>query len=124
VMQTLSGWMACVVVLPALMIWHAPVIAAPMELPWGLLLTMGLFGALAHLSMNWSLRFAPASTVAPMQYLEIPVAAVIGLAMFGDFPNWLELVGIALTIGAGLYAIYREQQAARAMPHRPQSAAE
>ncbi|WP_179379614.1 DMT family transporter [Jannaschia marina] len=75
-----------------------------------LLLAMGLLGTVAHLLMTWSLRFAPASTLAPMQYLEIPVAALIGLALFGDFPNPLAMAGIAVTIGTGLYILWRERE--------------
>lgn len=75
-----------------------------------LLLAMGLLGTGGHLLMTWSLRFAPAATLAPMQYLEIPVAALIGLAMFGDWPNGLAQVGIAVTIATGLYILWRERQ--------------
>ena len=60
--------------------------------------------------MTWSLRFAPASTVAPMQYLEIPVAAIVGWLIFSDFPNGLALLGIAITIGAGLFIVFRERR--------------
>ncbi|WP_299839792.1 DMT family transporter [uncultured Jannaschia sp.] len=77
-----------------------------------LLLTMGLLGTLAHLMMTWSLRYAPTSTVAPMQYLEIPMAAIIGLAMFGDFPNPMAMTGIGVTIATGLYILWRERGAA------------
>ena len=77
-----------------------------------LLLTMGLLGTGAHLMMMWSLRHAPASTLAPMQYLEIPVAAVFGLLIFGDFPNPLAMAGIAVTIATGLYILWREREVA------------
>ena len=77
-----------------------------------LLLTMGLLGTGAHLMMTWSLRHAPASTLAPMQYLEIPVAAVFGLLIFGDFPNPLAMAGIAVTIATGLYILWREREVA------------
>lgn len=73
-----------------------------------LLIAMGLLGTFAHLMMTWSLRYAAASTLAPMQYLEIPVAAVIGLWLFGDFPNPLAMAGIAVTIATGLYILWRE----------------
>jgi len=43
-----------------------------------LLLLIGIIGTIAHLLMTWSLRFAPSATVAPMQYLEIPIATLIG----------------------------------------------
>ncbi|SFI22946.1 DMT family transporter [Jannaschia pohangensis] len=76
---------------------------------WPILVLMGALGTLSHLLMTWSLRYAPASTLAPIQYLEIPVAAVIGLALFGDLPNPLALAGIAVTIGTGLYILWRER---------------
>jgi drug/metabolite transporter (DMT)-like permease len=69
--------------------------------------------------MTWSLRFAPTSTVAPMQYLEIPFAAAVGLVLFGDFPNGLALGGIGVTVAAGLYVIARERAVSRSEPHTP-----
>lgn len=78
-----------------------------------LLAGLGVLGTLGHLLMTWSLRFAPASTLAPMQYLEIPVAAVVGLLIFGDFPNGLAILGIAITISAGLYIVLRERTLSR-----------
>ncbi len=77
-----------------------------------LLAGIGVLGTGAHLALTWSLRFAPTSTVAPMQYLEIPFAVLIGLAMFGELPGPLAFAGIAVVMAAGLYIIYREQRLA------------
>lgn len=90
---------------------HIPMVA-PDTLEVTLLLLYGTLGTVAHLLMTWSLKFAPASTLAPMQYLEIPVATVVGYLVFKDFPNGLALIGIAITIGAGLYVVYRENHVA------------
>lgn len=79
---------------------------------WGLLAALGLIGTFAHLFMTWSLRFAPASTLAPMQYLEIPFGTAIGWLIFSDLPNGLAAVGICITVGAGLYIILRERRLA------------
>jgi drug/metabolite transporter (DMT)-like permease len=49
-----------------------------------------------------------------VQYLEIPFATLIGLAVFGDFPNGLALSGIAVTMSAGLYIVFRERALSRA----------
>ena len=49
--------------------------------------------------MTWSLRFAPSATLAPMQYLEIPVAPFLGWAFCGDLPNGLAALGIILEDG-------------------------
>lgn len=75
-----------------------------------LLTALGILGTLAHLFMTWSLRFAPASTLAPMQYLEIPFGTAIGWLIFADFPNGLAAVGICITVAAGLYVIVRERR--------------
>ena len=75
---------------------------------WSLLLALGLLGSLAHLLMTWSLRYAPSATLAPMQYLEIPFATMIGFLVFNDLPDPLATVGIVITISAGLYIILRE----------------
>jgi drug/metabolite transporter (DMT)-like permease len=89
---------------------------SPITGDWPFWLVMGLLGTGAHLLMTWSLRFAPASTLAPMQYLEIPIAAIIGLLVFGDWPNGLALAGIAVTIATGLYIVWRENADQRAAP--------
>jgi drug/metabolite transporter (DMT)-like permease len=80
-----------------------------------LLALIGTIGTLAHLLMVWSLRYAPSATLAPMQYLEIPIATIIGFLMFKDLPNGLAMLGICITIAAGLYVVYRERLASRAV---------
>ncbi|WP_071672557.1 DMT family transporter [Nioella nitratireducens] len=78
-----------------------------------LLLAIGVIGTTAHLLMTWSLRFAPSATLAPMQYLEIPIATLIGWLIFGDLPDGLAAIGITITILSGLYVIWREQMTSR-----------
>ena len=65
--------------------------------------------------MTWSLRYAPSATLAPMQYLEIPFATVLGFVVFGDLPDPVATVGILVTIAAGLYVVLRERSIARAL---------
>lgn len=79
-----------------------------------LLLAIGLLGTLAHLLMTWSLRFAPSATLAPMQYLEIPFATLVGWAVFSEFPNGLAAIGICVTMASGLYIVFRERAMAKA----------
>jgi drug/metabolite transporter (DMT)-like permease len=112
-LQAVSGFMAILLMVP--LIWLGPKlniaafeIISPSKVQWALLLGIGVLGSVAHLLMTWSLRYAPSATLAPMQYLEIPFATVIGLLVFGDFPNPLATVGIAITMAAGLFIILRE----------------
>jgi drug/metabolite transporter (DMT)-like permease len=81
-----------------------------------LLAALGLLGTMAHLVLTWSLRFAPSTTLAPIQYLEIPFATVIGWLIFRDLPNGLAASGIGVIMAAGLYVVARERALARAVP--------
>lgn len=111
-LQAISGAQAVALLLPAFLVLpNAPTMARLLDPGTSitLLLGLGLLGTLAHLLMTWSLRFAPSATLAPMQYLEIPIGTVIGWLIFHDLPNGLAALGIIITIGAGLYIIGRER---------------
>ena len=119
-LQAVSGVMAVMIILPLLALGSATDIAPlqiiqPDAVDWTLLLGIGILGTIAHLLMTWSLRFAPSATLAPMQYLEIPFATLLGLLIFSDLPNPLAGLGILITVGAGLYVIMRERATARAL---------
>lgn len=114
-LQCVSGMMAMVVMLPLVAIgagasWGGFELVWPNGGDFILLLFLGGIGTMAHLLMTWSLRFAPSATLAPMQYLEIPVATIIGWLVFRDLPNGLAAIGIAVTIASGLYVIRREHR--------------
>ncbi len=106
-LQAISGLQACALLLPVI-VFTTPEITALNSGTIAMLLVLGVIGTLAHLFMTWSLRFAPASTLAPMQYLEIPFGTAIGWAVFADLPNGLATIGIFITMAAGLYVIIRE----------------
>ncbi len=115
-LQAISGMQATVLLIVVVMLRPDLAGAAPFALTasslW-LLAALGVLGTLAHLFMTWSLRFAPASTLAPMQYLEIPFGTAIGWLVFADLPNGLAAIGICITVGAGLYIILRERRLAK-----------
>lgn len=120
-LQAVSGLFATVLLAPVLLIGtQMNIQELSMTLPssdlnW-LLIAIGVLGTVAHLLMTWSLRYAPSATLAPMQYLEIPVATLIGWVIFSDLPDGLAAVGIVITIAAGLYVILRERASARSAP--------
>lgn len=117
-LQAVSGVMASVGLLPVLFFGHQMDIAVfavkmPSAYETSLLLGIGILGTAAHLLMTWSLKYAPAATVAPMQYLEIPIATFIGWLIFADLPNMMASIGIAVIMGAGLFIVMRERVAAK-----------
>ncbi|WP_136634782.1 DMT family transporter [Pseudooceanicola onchidii] len=125
-MQGVSGGMAVLILAPfavAGLIWQGPLSPAPIPSgAWPLYLVLGVLGSFGHLLMTWSLRYAPSATLAPMQYLEIPFATVIGFLIFRDLPNGLAALGIGVTMAAGLYIILRERAIARQTVTAPQAA--
>ncbi len=115
-LQAVSGLMASAALVPLMLMaggggWPELRLAGLPAADWRLLLLMGAVGTVAHLLMTWSLRFAPAATLAPMQYLEIPFATAIGFAMFAALPNGLAALGILITVASGLYVVHRERAA-------------
>lgn len=117
-LQAVSGMMAVPILALFLLVpgeIEALSLVRPTATEMALLFAIGALGTMAHLLMTWSLRYAPAATVAPMQYLEIPVATVIGWLVFRDLPNGMAAFGIALTVAAGLYVILRERRVSRAV---------
>lgn len=80
---------------------------------WLWLLGVGFFATVSHMMMTYALSLAPSATLAPLQYLELPVATFFGYLVFRDFPNALTLTGIVIIISAGLYMIHRERLTAR-----------
>lgn len=120
-LQAMSGLMATPALVVALAFgWSAGLpgfeVRAPDASEAAMLAALGVIGTLAHLLMTWSLRFAPASTLAPIQYLEIPFATIVGYIIFGDLPNSMAAVGIVITIAAGLYVVYSERRNAETVP--------
>ncbi|MEL6683057.1 MAG: DMT family transporter [Pseudomonadota bacterium] len=115
-LQAISGIQATAILIPILILAPHLTEGTAEEFTgrtWMLLLSLGVIGTVAHLFMTWSLRFAPASTLAPMQYLEIPFGTAIGWLIFKDLPNGLAAIGICITVGAGLYIILRERRLSR-----------
>ena len=76
-----------------------------------LLLLMGVFGTAGHLLFVQAGRLAPSSLIAPMQYVEIVAAALLGYLVFGDFPDFWKWVGIGIIVASGGYVFWRESRA-------------
>ena len=85
----------------------------PQGLFWIWLFGVGFWATISHICVTYALKFAPASTTAQLHYSEIASSVLFGYLVFGDFPNRLAMLGIAVIILAGLYVIYRERLVTR-----------
>ena len=123
--QLHTSMIAAVLCLPVLLLadgsgWHMMDPVLPQGVAWIWLFGVGFWAAASHMCMTVALRYAPASTVAPLHYLEIVSAVLLGYVVFGDFPNALTWAGIAVIVASGLYAIHRERiTASQALPTQP-----
>ncbi|WP_417622706.1 DMT family transporter [Parasphingorhabdus sp.] len=75
---------------------------------WGYLLGIGLFGALGQLGITQSLRYAPVSTIVPMDYSALIWATFFGIVIFGQYPGLSIWLGAPIIIGSGLFIAWRE----------------
>lgn len=79
---------------------------------WALLAALGVIGTCAHMLVVFAFKRAPASVLAPFQYLEIISATTLGFFIFGDFPDPMTWLGISIIVASGLYVFHREQKVA------------
>jgi len=75
---------------------------------WILFGSIGVLGGFMQYFVAKALEQAPASVVSPYLYGELVVAAVVGLAVFGEFPDQWTWVGAAVIAASGIYIAYRE----------------
>ena len=73
---------------------------------------LGLVSALCHFLSIAAFRRAEASVLAPLVYVELVGAALIGYFAFGEVPGLATLAGAALIAAAGLALARRERQPA------------
>lgn len=104
--QLWSSGMAAVAILPfALSDWHWPTDAVT----WGVFGLIGLFGAAGHICATIAHRWADASILAPVIYIQIFLAALAGILLFDTWPTVWTLGGGLIIIASGLYIWQRER---------------
>ena len=81
-------------------------------LPW--LVLIGFCGVLAHLSLTTALTLAPASYVAPIDFLRLPLIAVVAFLLYAEPIDPYVLIGGVVIFG-GIWLNVRAQMRARAV---------
>ncbi len=95
-----------------------PVMPDALNTLW--LFGVGFWAAASHFCMTVAMRHAPAATLAPLHYLELPMAVFLGFAIFGDFPDALSWLGMGVIVASGLWII--RHQSRQALPLLPDEA--
>ena len=73
-----------------------------------LLILGGTFLTGGYLTAVASMRVGEISYVAPFRYVSLVVAIILGLVVFGEWPDGWTWAGSALVVSAGIYSIWRE----------------
>ena len=53
---------------------------------------------------------APASVIAPFEYLSLPISVMWGFVIWREIPTLMTLAGALLTLSSGMYILYRERK--------------
>lgn len=81
---------------------------------WLLIGSLGVLAAGGHLLMIMALRAAPATTLSPFTYAQLVWATLLGWLVFGDFPDRMSLIGMAIIVVSGVVVAYSERYGKKA----------
>lgn len=81
---------------------------------WLMLAGLGAIATVGHIMVVVAFSRVQAGVLAPFQYVEIISATLLGLVIFGDFPDATRWFGVLVIIASGLYVFHRERRLARA----------
>jgi drug/metabolite transporter (DMT)-like permease len=90
-----------------------PLLVESYALPWrdlGLICLMGALGTTGHFLFIRAFQRAPASALTPFSYTQLIWSTVLGWLVFGQFPDRISLVGIAIIAGSGLLLGWHERR--------------
>lgn len=93
----------CAVTLPWL--WKMPDAEG-----WSLMIALGLVSTIGQFLVYEGFRYAPASVIAPTEYIGLLWAFLLGYMIWAEIPTAHTLVGAALIIGASLTLLWWEQR--------------
>ncbi|MGP6087658.1 DMT family transporter [Antarctobacter jejuensis] len=85
---------------------------------WPVFIGLGICSGAVGYCLSAAYRMANAATIAPFEYIGLPMAILWGWMIFGDWPVAATWAGCILIIGAGIFVFLREQARARPLPGR------
>lgn len=85
--------------------WVWPTLA---DLPWALAIGAGSYAA--HYCITRSVRIADATVVVPVDFLRLPLIAVVGAAAYGEALDPLVFVGAAVIFAGTWFTLSRERR--------------
>ena len=85
-----------------------------------ILVALGVIASMQQIALSTSHRFAPASTLATLRYLSIPLGMIAGMVFFDEVVTSQFILGSCIVIAASIFIIYRERVTSGAQAHAPE----
>jgi drug/metabolite transporter (DMT)-like permease len=89
--------------------WETP--SEPVH--WALLCVIGVLASVGHYLLIRAYDYASATLLAPYTYSGLIWAMLLGLAVFGNFPDGWSLTGMAVIVLSGLFLASRQRLTVR-----------
>jgi drug/metabolite transporter (DMT)-like permease len=83
------------------------------------LVALGVIASVQQIALSTSHRFAPASTLATLRYLSIPLGMIAGMVFFDEVVTGQFILGSSIVIAASIFIIYRERVTSGVNRHAP-----
>lgn len=123
---TMIAWFgviaSCVMAIPAVLVWQTPTLQ-----DWGWLALVGALGSAAQTCLVRAYTVGEATAVAPFDYVKLIYAVLVGITIFGEWPDEWTVVGALIIVGSALYIARREAKLDKsqrlATPSEPDSGA-
>jgi drug/metabolite transporter (DMT)-like permease len=77
---------------------------------WFWLVMIGILGTIAQISLSQALKETEPTAVLPFDFLKLVWAALLGLWVFGELPDFYTWVGAFVVFGSSFYIAWREHQ--------------
>ncbi len=91
----------------------------PTDGDWKYMIGLGCNAAIIGYCLSQAYRISDVATIAPFEYVGMPLAVFWGWMIWSDLPEWEVWTGMAMIAGAGLFVFLREQQKARKVARGP-----
>jgi len=102
-------YMVPVSLVPALFVWSVPSLQA-----WLWVAIMAIVSVGGHQAITRAYRALEASAVAPLEFIRLPVTALVAWLIFNELPDIWTWIGAAIIVAATAYIAHREAVLARA----------
>jgi drug/metabolite transporter (DMT)-like permease len=96
-----------------------PLADVPKQVTWTdafFLVLLGSLAGIGHWALISAFLRAPASLVAPFTYIQMLWATLYGYVVFGQYPDSLSFLGMAIIVAAGVLLVLHERRASGMIP--------